>query len=273
MELPTEYKTPKKVLVLLFLVLTGWWAILFFYFHGQLETKNLMWAAVYQLAALWGAIWGISIARSWGGAASLIGRAILMFSIGLLLQNFGQTVFSVYNLVLKIGVPYPSLADIGFFGSIPFYIYGTYLVGKVCGAKLSLRSYHNKAFALILPLVLLTVSYFFFLRGYVFDPNQPLKTFLDFGYPFGQALYISLALLALIFSKSFLGGIMKNSMLLLLTGLCVQYIADFNFLYQAGNGTWLNGGYGDLLYLIAYTVMSFALIQFGTAFAKIRNTQ
>ncbi|MEI8130111.1 MAG: hypothetical protein WCG55_01235 [bacterium] len=267
------FEFPKKILLVVSVALAVWWAILFFKFNSSLTIENLRWGAVYQIVAFIGAVSGIIISNSWGGAKSLIGRAVLVFSIGLLLQNFGQTVFSIYNLVLKVQVPYPSLADVGFFGSIPFYIYGTYLIGRVCGSRISLKSYHGKAFAFLLPAVLLGLSYTLFLRGYQFDFTNPLKIVLDFGYPLGQATYISLAMLAFVFSKDFLGGVMKSTVLLLLGALCVQYIADFNFLYQAGNNTWLNGGYGDMLYLLAYTFLSFALIQFGAVFSKIRNTQ
>ena len=38
---------------------------------------------------------------------------------------------------------------------------------------------------------------------------------------------------------------MKNSLTFLMMALVVQYFADFNFLYQAANSTWINGGYGD----------------------------
>lgn len=267
------YGSNKKVLILLFVVLAVWWSYLYFGLQLQNEHANLVWAAMYQLTAFWGAISGIIISRSWGGSKSLIGMALIMFSVGLLLQNFGQTIFSIYNLYLQVEIPYPSYADIGFFGSIPFYTYGTYLVGKVCGAKLSLRSNHSRIISIVLPIGLLIVSYFVFLKGYSFDLSQPIKTVLDFGYPLGQALYISFALLCLLYAKNFLGGVMRNSLLLLLTALIVQYVADFNFLMQVGNLTWVNGGYGDFLYLISYTVMSLALIQFGSVFAKIRNTQ
>jgi hypothetical protein len=38
-------------------------------------------------------------------------------------------------------------------------------------------------------------------------------------------------------------------------------MADYNFLYQASDGTWINGGYGDVLYLISYFLISFGLMQ------------
>lgn len=273
MDIFNEFNFPKKALVLIFTILTTWWCVLYFGLQNSEVHLNLIWGATYQLAAIWGVVWGLVVFRSWGGAQSLIGRAILMLSIGLLLQVFGQTVFSVYNLLLQIDVPYPSLADFGFFGSIPFYIYGTYLISKVCGAKISLKSGHNKFFAVLIPLVLLAGTYMFFLKDYAFDPSSPLRTFLDFGYPLGQAIYISFAILAFIFSKDYLGGIAKRTIKFVLIALCIQYAADFNFLLQAGNGTWVNGGYGDFFYLLSYAVMSFAIIRFGSLFTKIKNRE
>ena len=53
---------------------------------------------------------------------------------------------------------------------------------------------------------------------------------------------------------------MKYRVLGILTGLILQYIADYNFFYQAAKGTWVNGGYGDALFMLAYFVMALTLI-------------
>ena len=90
--------------------------------------------------------------------------------------------------------------------------------------------------------------------------------FLDFGYPLGQALYVSLALLTYLLSTKTLGGIMKNKVLLILFALAVQYAADYNFLSQAYAETWRNGGYGDAIYLLAYFLMALGLIQLKQSF-------
>ena len=91
----------EAILFIIAVALTAWWATLFFYFKSSFLHSNLIWAASYQLAALWGAVCGLRISSSWGGLRSLIGRTIFVFSVGLLLQNLGQTVFSFYNLFLK----------------------------------------------------------------------------------------------------------------------------------------------------------------------------
>ena len=111
-----------------------------------------------------------------------------------------------------------------------------------------------------------------FLKNYEFDWSNLLKVFLDFGYPLGQAFYVSLALLTFLLSKEFLGGLMKPKVLIILFALAVQYMADYNFLTQVNNGTWINGGYGDYIYLLAYFLMTIALINLGSVFEKIQES-
>src|SRR3989344_5198955 len=256
-------KFAKKIVLILFLVLSIWWAVLFFYFHAQLNQSNLIWAACYQAVAILGGIWGLLISRKWGGLKSVMGRAIFFFALGLFLQVFGQTVFSIYGLFLRVPVPYPSLADIGFFGSIPCYIYAVFELGKASGTTISMKSFSKKLLALLVPLLGLSISYSFFLRNYEFDWSAPLRIFLDFGYPLGEAIYVSIALLCLVLTWNLLGGVMRRSFILIMIALCAQYVAEFNFLFRASNSTWINGGYGDFLYLFSYFLMTLALIHIG----------
>lgn len=244
----------------IFSVLTLWWVLLFFFMANK--EGRLLWAASYQAIALWGGILGLFVvSRIWGGMKSIMGRTVIYFSLGLLLQVFGQSIFSFYNIVLKIDIPYPSLADLGFFGSIPFYIYGIILLGKASKVSISLKSFESRMWAILIPLVVLLISYASFLQNYEVDFSSKLRIFLDFSYPIGQAIYISIAILVYIFSRKILGGIMKDKILLILAALAVQYAADYNFLYQNLNQTWTNGGYGDYIYLVSYFLMALALVR------------
>ena len=65
-----------------------------------------------------------------------------------------------------------------------------------------------------------------------------------------------------------LGGLMKKPILLLLVAFMMQYASDFNFLYQTIHATWSAGGYGDLLYFVAYCTMFYSLISFNSVFKK-----
>lgn len=261
-----------KILAILFIVLLIWWGSLqVLGYEDTSEYRNLIWGASYQILALLGGVSGLVAAKGWGGKKSIMGRSIIAFALGLLLQTFGQTTFSIYNLFLQVDIPYPSMADIGFFGSIPPYIYGIILLAKASGIALSLKSFGKKIQALLLPLIMLIASYKLFLKDYEFEGVGLLRIFLDFGYPLGQAIYISIAAVTYLLSRKVLGGIMKNKVLFILFALLVQYVADSNFLYQAINETWYNGGYGDLIYMIAYFVMAIGLIQLKINYIRSRT--
>lgn len=256
--------------VMLYIVLLVWWTIL----HATRASSDalLLWGSVYQVVCWFGAVAGLVVSKRWGGMRSLVGRAAMAFSIGLLCQAFGQTAYALYVFYFHIEIPYPSIGDVGYFGSIPFYMYGAWALARVSGARVSLRAYHNQAIALFLPLILLLVSYLIFLNGYEFDWTQPLKVFLDFGYPLGQAVYVSIAILAFILSRKVLGGIMRPAMLFFIVALVAQYLCDFTFLYQAKIGTFYAGGPNDLMYATSYLFMSIALLYIGSMFEKIKNS-
>ena len=57
---------------------------------------------------------------------------------------------------------------------------------------------------------------------------------------------------------------MKKKVLWILGALCLQYAADFTFLYLNSRGMWVSGGVNDLMYLVGYFVMAIALIQFNS---------
>ena len=99
-----------------------------------------------------------------------------------------------------------------------------------------------------------------------------MKVFLDFGYPLGQAFYVSLAILTLILSRKVLGGIMKKPVILFLVALLMQYISDFSFLYEANRGTWIVGGFNDYIYLISYFLMTISLIYIASVFKQIKES-
>lgn len=266
-------ETGAKIITIIFFLLSIWWLVN----NLIVGNKNIRYdnfidfGGVYGIVALLGGIWGIRIAIKWGGIKSVMGKAIFMFSLGLFAQEFGQIAYALYNDIYKTPGPYPSLGDIGFFGSIPLYIYGTLLLAKASGAKIKLQSFTHKIQAVLIPLGMLVIAYFFFLQGYEFDWTNPIKVFLDFGYPMGQAIYISIALLTYLLSRGILGGIMKGRILFILFALFIQFLSDYTFLYQSSRGTWHVGEINDYMYLVAYFLMTLGLLQLNTVFEKLRN--
>lgn len=248
---------------------TVWWAAL--HLFDLPYGFTIAWAVSYQITALFGSIVGFLIARKWGGFQSTMGRAILMFSFGLLCQWFAQAAGNYY--VWYIGtVPYPSLSDIGAFGALIFYALGVIFLAKTSGAHLSLRSYRGKLIAALVPLLFLSASFAFFVRSHEYDWSQPLITFLDIGYPLGEAFYVSMAILAYLLSQKVLGGVMKVPTLFFIAALITEFIADFLFLYHARSGDFVVGGFNDYLFVVAYSLMAISLIQLGVVSRWIKET-
>ncbi len=256
MDKTTSSLSMDKVLIALYIIVAAWFLYLRVFLNFDLDSTQAslkIWASSYQIIALFGGIVGI-------------------FALGLLFQVFGQSFNSYLNVLEHVDIPYPSIGDIGFFGSVVSYIIGAYFMLKSVGFKFSFNSIKGKLIAVIIPLVILIGSYLFFLRGYEFDWSSPLRIFLDFGYPFGEAIYVSIAIMAFLVSQNYLGGIMKKPILFLIFALFFQYLCEFTFLYQANAGTWYAGGINDFMYFTSYFIMSLALIKLGSVFYKIKNS-
>lgn len=226
----------------------------------------------FGLLALYGGICGLVASRHWGGFKSLLGRAIIVLSIGLMAQHFGMTVYSTYIWIFQVDAPYPSIGDIGYFGSVLLYIYGSLLLAKGLGVALTMKQATRKAAILIVPLVLVIGVYTVFLAsGYDFSGASPIRVILDFGYPLGQAIYIAVTLSVYLLSRSSLGGIMRSRIILLLAALSAQFLADFVFLLLSEGGLWEGGGPSDYLYLVSYFLMTVALIRMGLVYKQIKE--
>lgn len=255
----------------IFVILSVWWLALKLQYQPSDSSLELF-SGTYWTMAMFGGIIGLRIARLWGGRKSHIGRALQMFSVGLLAQVFGQITYSLYTLVLHEEVPYPSIGDIGYFGSVILYILGAVFLAQALSIHLSIKTYLEKIWALVLPAIIFVGSYFVFLKGHEFDIASPWTVFLDLGYPLGAAVYLSIAILVYLLSRRFLGGMMRPVILILLLALGMQYVADFMFLYQQKNDAWVTAGINDFVYLFAYFVMTMALIRFGVAYKKVSSS-
>lgn len=247
---------------LVFLGFVGWW----FSFQHVLSQQgsSISWFEdAYGLVALIGAIIGFLAMKKWGGPKTVLGRSLMFFSLGLFAQEAGQLTYSYYTQVDKIAIPYPSLGDVAYFGGVLLYICAALYLAKAAGVKFSLRkNVVYKIIAVAVPVVLVATSYLILLHNHQYDTSKPLTVLLDAGYPIGEACYISIALVAYLLSRKILGGVMRAGFILVIFALFVQYVSDFTFVYQSNRGTYVPGGYDDLIYLISYYVMTMAMIKF-----------
>lgn len=271
MKINKNEKIAYLVAIIISLGFLGWWLVNSI--SGEVGSQSHeLYGDSYWIVGLVGAIYGIHASKQWGGYKSIFGKSILFFSLGLLAQVLGQIIYSYFALVQDIEAPYPSIGDIGFFGSVLLYIYAIYLLAKATGARFGAAGLSQKIIAVIGPILLLGTSYYLFLKDYE-STGDTLTTILDFGYPLGQATYVALALFVYVLSFKVLGGIMKNKILILLVALLVQYIADFTYLYRVSRELYFVGDFSDLLYQAAYFLMTIALISIGAVALKLRASK
>lgn len=250
-------------LVLLFL----WW--IYLHITGLIFTDQAYWFNItYGIIALIGGINGILTSKKWGGLGSLVGKAIVFLSFGLIMECIAVTIWSIYNIWFKIEVPYPSFADVFYFMIIPLYSIAMFYLAKASGATISLKELKNKLNALLVPCIMLIFAYFLFLRQGI-DTADPIKLIFDLGYPLGYALTLSIGIITYFATKNYIGGQMKRLVLFLLVAYLMQFIADYWFLYRTLQGTYYNGGIVDMAYTIAIVSMSIAILQFGEVVDKI----
>lgn len=267
-----HYSFSKNTITLFLSTVFGVLSVIWIYitfFHSDASVLSSVYSWSYGLVALIGGIFGVRAARRWGGTRSLLGRSILSFSIGLLLQEFGQISFTYYTRVQNVDIPYPSIAEIGFLGYLPFYLLGMYYLAQVAGVRVSIRSLNSKLIALCVLLLSLLSTYIFFLKDYAADWSALYVTLVDYAYTIGQSFNISFMVIAYLLSRKYLGGVMKFRLLFVIIAYFVQYASDFTFLYQAYHGSYQASGITDYMYLVAYYLMAIALVQLGQAADKL----
>lgn len=259
--------------IILFVSLSVWWLLM--YLNGITEGVGItLFLLAYPVITIIGGIYGLSASKKWGGFRSMFGSSILYFSLGLIAQTFGQYLYSYYQIYLGIEAPYPSIGDLFYFASVILYIIGSFKLAQVAGFKLTLHTIKGKMIAFIIPTIVLSVMYYFLVKGYEPDWSNFLVVFLDYGWLLGQAIYLSISILALLISRDILGGMMRRPIMIVILALMTQFFADFYFSYQVSREviTYYPAGVTDYFYFFGYFLMTIALIIIGNMFYKVQES-
>jgi hypothetical protein len=253
-----------QLFILVYFGLFAWW-IEINARHLTTSKQNFYFGLIYAVVALIGGVNGLIASRRWGSLKSVLGRGIIFFSIGLLCLGVGQLIFSYYNIIRQVEIPFPSAADFFYFSIIIFYILGSIALFKSSGSRFSLRSLKGKILALLVPAIALAISWFVLLQKLQIDfsgLHNGLVTFLSYSSPLGGAIYISVAVLTFQLSYKHLGGNLRKPILFLIFALMFEYVAEYLFAYRAAKGAYYNGDVDDLIFATAVTVMLLALNAF-----------
>ncbi len=259
----------RKLLIWLFAIISIWWLILQI---TEGYEHHILWSVSYQVVALVGALGGFMVKKYIFYEAPslvLIRKSIFSFSMGLLFQVFGQSTFYFLWLVPKMQTSYIvfDLPGLFFLASLFCFIRALFMLAGITGIKIQRNSFLKNIEVLAIPVIILVFSYIILLKDYVFEWAYPLKIFFDFFIPIFGAIYVSLALIILIYSKNLVANRMKWPPILL--AMIFLYVADFLFLYYVKADRWVNGGYDDFLRMVAYFVLSISLLQLGVTFQQM----
>ncbi len=265
------YAIHKFLLVYLVFLLAYW--IILHLSAQQTSIWNYLYSFAFSLVPLLGSLVGIYISKSWGLLSSAIGKAIFYISAGLFFWGLGSMIWAYYNIFLNIPAPYPSISDASYVLSWPLWGIGIINLSHATGAKFSLRQIKGKLLLFIIPIILIVLSYYLLVvvarGGFITDFSENgFKSFFDLAYPIGDVVILSLAVLIYGLSFRYLGGKYKATILLLLFGFVLNYIADFIFSYTTTVETFYVGDLGDLVFTLAFFFITFGVL----GFYRVRNT-
>lgn len=264
----TRYESRLNTILLLgmFLFFTVWWGVAFFVFKGQSTQNNLNWSVNYQILAIVAAYFGFFVAKQFKGVDSFPSLAIKLFSVGLVFQALGQTVYAVYITVLNINAPYASISDIFFLASSPFYFFGikslfTFLYKKEKLLQFSLVS--------LFLWVLFTALQIYFILEAGHTYTLSISNIMDLCYIVFDSAFASAALGALLVSIGFRHNRYRFAYCFIALGLLAQNFSDFYFIFSSVFHTWYVGSVGDYLYAVSYALMGLGIVQFAVSFVAV----
>jgi hypothetical protein len=225
-----------------FFALLGWHLILFF--TNQTTTQwnylfNTAYALLYFSAGVVG-LFGVKL----HGIKSAVGREVFAIALGMFGFSIGLFIWSYYNIIAKVGVPFPSIADFFFVLYIPFIGYGIINLLGIFGLFYSKRIMYESLTVFILVAILI-----------VFLGNPPdlstqlplLTKALNVFYLLGDTFLVTLGVMLIRLTQ----GRINSSFFFFIGALLVMACADLLFSYRTGTGIYWNGDISDLLYAFA----------------------
>lgn len=250
-------------LVVSYLLMFMWWLSIFA--RGVAETKeNYLYGLCLGLVSMAGGELGLTHAYRWGLFRSRLGKALSFLSLGLITWGFGTIIIAYFNIFNNASYPYPSIADLFYIASWPFWFLGIINLFKVTGATMNIKNIAGKLFTVLVAVFGLFLSYyllFIVARGGVFeiDTSNYLRLFLDFAYPFFDVIILISASLLYVLSAKYLGGLFKIPILIIIVGFLINYFADMVFTYTNTLGTFYVASWVDMLYTTALFFVAFGV--------------
>lgn len=200
-------------------------------------------------------ITSLIISKRYWDYSDVLGKAYLALSIGWFFYAVGSSTYEyMSDIVNPDSVPYPSLADVFFLASYPFWYYHLARNVKYYAAKISPRTkivLIAVACGLIVSFTYLTVSQTDFTKS-----ENYLMFYTSEIYVACDSVLLSLAILgAVVFRKTILG----NVWLLLMIGFLIYQISDYWYYYASEFNLYDETHPSNALFQLGFAVIIYAL--------------
>jgi len=187
------------------------------------------------------------------GDRGSISIAILATGISNLFFFLGSIVWTFYNFIFDIDIPYPSVADL-------FFILMPIAYAVAVGSMLQLYRSSTKINTwFIATIIFIAFAYLIFSTIGKPDISSELtfwNNFFNFSYAISDSLYVG-AGVALLFIA---GGTIYKGILVWVIGMFLITIADLLFTYRDALGILWNGDIADQLYTLSAIIFTYAVI-------------
>ena len=170
--------------------------------------------------------------------------------------GLGEAVWCWYELIQKTQTPFPSLADAGYLGAIPFAVLAALsFPAAVARGRARLRLVLD---GLTIAAALLSVSWATVLgHVYAYNNDSSLATFLSLAYPISDVVVGTMLLVLVIRSRR--GA--QPALLLLTLGMAMTAVADSAFAYLTADGTYASGSWVDTGWVAGFLLVALAALR------------
>lgn len=175
------------------------------------------------------------------------GRTLLLFAFAVAGWSLGDWTWFAYNLAGE-DVPYPSLADLAYLQFNLFASVGLLLL--LLSKRRSARGFDWLMLVLV-PAVVSVGIYASVIEGRIDPAAEPTRLALDILYPAWDAVYVSLAVLALWFGAP---AAEARGLRAIAAALALVAAGDVAFVFATDDASYFTGNWIDLMYIAAFAL-------------------
>jgi hypothetical protein len=186
----------------------------------------------------------------WEGLDSKLTRVWVCFVLGIAFWFLGELMWAVYALVLKVELPYPSLAD-GFWliGYIPLFLA---LVLYLSLVRPAVSKRIVEVTFVVVSVIAVPFTLFLIIPATVSEGGFVTRM-IDEAYPLLGFVLLALSFIGVfVFTTAGLKGKLDRVWILLNLGILMNVVGDSLFSFTTANGTYYNGHPLELMFHFGY---------------------